>query len=60
MGNHGKLLETILRGSSDANIAFDDIRGLLVFLGLAFPRWSTHRYTQVVAGAAEPRRGSSY
>jgi len=33
MGNHAKLIDTILRGTSDANIAFDDIRGLLIFLG---------------------------
>ncbi|MCX7108833.1 MAG: hypothetical protein NTX45_01650 [Proteobacteria bacterium] len=26
----------------------------------SFPSSSSHRYTQVVAGAAEPRRGSSY
>jgi len=26
----------------------------------SFPSSCSHRYTQVVAGAAEPRRGSSY
>jgi hypothetical protein len=33
MGKHDKLIEKILRGTSDANIAFDDIRGLLIRLG---------------------------
>ena len=33
MDNHAKLIDTILRGTSDASIAFDDIRGLLIFLG---------------------------
>jgi hypothetical protein len=33
MGKHEKVMEKILRGTSDANIAFDDIRGILLHLG---------------------------
>lgn len=33
MGKHEKVLERILRGASDANIAFDDLRGMLLHLG---------------------------
>jgi hypothetical protein len=33
MGKYDKLLERILRGASDANIPFDDLRGLLRQLG---------------------------
>jgi len=33
MGKHEKLMEKILRGTSDPNIAFDDIRGMLLQLG---------------------------
>lgn len=33
MGKWSKLLERILRGTSDANIAFDDLCGLLERLG---------------------------
>ncbi|MBU1666355.1 MAG: type II toxin-antitoxin system HicA family toxin [Gammaproteobacteria bacterium] len=33
MGNHEKLLFQILRGLSDANIDFDDLRGLLLYIG---------------------------
>jgi len=33
MGKHEKVIERILRGASDANIAFDDIRGVLLHLG---------------------------
>jgi hypothetical protein len=33
MGKHEKVIEKILRGTSDANIAFDDIRGILLHLG---------------------------
>jgi len=33
MGKHDKVIDAILRGTSDANIAFEDIRGLLVNLG---------------------------
>ena len=33
MGKHEKIIDKILRGKSDANIAFDDIRGLLNYLG---------------------------
>lgn len=33
MGKYDKLLESVLRGTSDANIAFDDLRQLLMNLG---------------------------
>lgn len=33
MGNHEKLLFQILRGLSDANIDFNDLRGLLLYIG---------------------------
>ncbi len=33
MGKHDKIMEKILRGTSDANIAFDDIRGMLIHMG---------------------------
>lgn len=33
MGKHEKTMDRILRGTSDANIAFDDLRGLLLHLG---------------------------
>jgi virulence-associated protein VapD len=33
MGKHDKLLLQILQGRSDANIAFDDLRRLLLHLG---------------------------
>lgn len=33
MGKHDKVMDAILRGAADANIAFDDIRGLLLHLG---------------------------
>jgi predicted RNA binding protein YcfA (HicA-like mRNA interferase family) len=33
MGRYARLIEAILRGQSDANIAFDDLRGLLLQLG---------------------------
>ena len=33
MGKHEKLIDKILRGASDANIAFDDIRSLLLHFG---------------------------
>lgn len=33
MGNHEQLLFQILRGLSDANIDFDDLRGLLLHIG---------------------------
>jgi predicted RNA binding protein YcfA (HicA-like mRNA interferase family) len=33
LGKQEKILEKILRGTSDANIAFDDIRSLLLHLG---------------------------
>ena len=33
MGKQDKVIDAILRGKSDANIAFEDIRGLLLHLG---------------------------
>ena len=33
MGKYDKVLQQILRGSSDANVAFHDLRGLLLHLG---------------------------
>lgn len=35
MGKYDKLLLAILRGTSDANIGFDELRNLLVRLGFA-------------------------
>lgn len=45
MGKHEKVTETILRGASDANIAFEDIRGVLLHLGFEERiRGSHHMY----------------
>ena len=33
MNRHGRLLQTILRGRSDANIRFSDLRSLMEYLG---------------------------
>lgn len=33
MGKHDKIMEKILLGVSDANIAFEDIRGMLLHIG---------------------------
>ena len=33
MSRHERLLQTILRGRSDANICFDDLRALMRYLG---------------------------
>jgi len=33
MGKHDKIMEKILLGVSDANIAFEDIRGMLLHMG---------------------------
>jgi len=33
MGKYDKLIDKILRGTSDANIPFDELRGLLLRLG---------------------------
>ena len=33
MGKYGKLIDKILRGTSDANIPFDYLRGILAHLG---------------------------
>lgn len=47
MGKHDKILLQILRGGSDANIAFDDIRSLLRHLGFdERERGSHHIFTK--------------
>lgn len=33
MGKHDKIMDKLLRGTSDANIAFEDIRGMLLYIG---------------------------
>jgi HicA toxin of bacterial toxin-antitoxin, len=33
MSRRGKLLQSVLQGQADANVAFDDLRGLLRALG---------------------------
>lgn len=33
MGRHDRLLDQILRGGADANVAFDELCGLLRYLG---------------------------
>jgi hypothetical protein len=33
MGKYDKLIDKILRGMSDANISFDELRGILLHLG---------------------------
>ena len=43
MGKQEKILEKILRGTSDANIAFDDIRSLLLHLGFEERIRGSHR-----------------
>ena len=42
MGKYEKLLFQILRGTSDANIAFDDLRQLLLRLGFEERRRGSH------------------
>ncbi len=45
MGKCEKVMDKVLRGTSDANIAFDDIRGLLLHLGFEERiRGSHHMY----------------
>ena len=45
MGKYEKIIDKILRGASDANIAFDDIRWLLLHLGFdERVRGSHHMY----------------
>jgi len=45
MGKHEKVMEKILRGTSDANIVFDDLRGLLLHIGFVErTRGSHHIY----------------
>lgn len=52
MGKYDKLLEQILRGTSDANIDFDELRGLLLRLGFEQRiRGSHHLFTK--SGIAE-------
>lgn len=47
MSKLDKLLEQILRGSSDANIQFNDLRQLLLYLGfLERTRGSHHIFTK--------------
>ena len=33
MGKHDKIMDKLLRGTSEANIAFEDIRGMLLYIG---------------------------
>jgi len=48
MGKHGKLLIQILRGTSDANIPFDGLCGLLKYLGFEERiKGSHHIFTKV-------------
>ena len=42
MTRHEKLIDRILRGSSDANIDFDDLCGLLAHLGFALRGRGSH------------------
>lgn len=42
MGKYDKLLFQILRGTSDANIAFDDLRQLLLRLGFEENKRGSH------------------
>jgi virulence-associated protein VapD len=42
MGKYEKLLFQVLRGTSDANIAFDDLRQLLLRLGFEERRRGSH------------------
>lgn len=42
MGKYDKLLEQILCGTSDANIDFDGLRGLLFRLGFEQRIWGSH------------------
>lgn len=47
MGKHDKLLERVLRGTSDADIGFDELRGLLLWLGFEQRiRGSHHLFTK--------------
>lgn len=52
MDKHQKLLLTILRGASDANIAFNDLRGLLLALGFEERTEGSHHVFRK-AGMAE-------
>jgi hypothetical protein len=42
MGKHDKLLLQILQGRADANVSFDDLRGLLLHLGFEERIRSSH------------------
>ena len=42
MGKYDKLLQQILKGTSDANIAFEDLRGLLLRLGFEERQRGSH------------------
>jgi len=47
MTRHDKLIDRILRGASDANIAFDDLCALLAYLGFTLRvRGSHHVYSK--------------
>lgn len=47
MGRYAKLLLRVLRGTSDANIGFEDLRGLLGWLGFEERvRGSHHIFTK--------------
>jgi hypothetical protein len=47
MGRYAKLLFRVLRGTSDANIAFEELRGLLSWLGFEERiRGSHHIFTK--------------
>ena len=43
MNRHERLLRTILRGRSDANIRFDDLRALMQYLGFEERTRGSHR-----------------
>ncbi|MDP1774681.1 MAG: hypothetical protein Q8L15_20635 [Methylobacter sp.] len=58
MGKYDKLIDKILRGSSDANIPFDDLQGLLIRLGFDERiRGSHHVYRKEGIEEAKPSAG---
>ena len=52
MNRHERLLRTILRGRSDANIRFDGLRALMQYLGFEERTRGSHRVYRK-AGVAE-------
>jgi predicted RNA binding protein YcfA (HicA-like mRNA interferase family) len=51
MGKHEKVMDKVIRGASDANISFDDLRGLLIHLGFEERiRGSHHLYRREGVG----------